>query len=499
MRTELIPRLLVIDDNSVDRMQIRRLLGKGYLVEEAETAKEGLKKARELTPECVLLDQRLPDAEGLELLQEIQAYPVVLLTGFGSTDMAIEALKRGACDFLSKEELTAQRLLSAIQGAIARRGLERRVQAAERLEVVGRLAGGVAHDFNNMLTVILGHVELALGKSTGAEKHLHTIQLAAERSAELTRRLLAFGRKLDLHPERLEVAPVVEEVAYLIRSAVGERIAVEFDTRQAGGGVACFDPGQLQQALVNLAFNARDAMTSGGLLTITVRALAGSGDPGSAIPRGDWVRIAVRDSGCGIPRELQSRVFEPFFTTKAEGVGTGLGLSGVHGFVHQSGGEILLTSEVGVGTEVSIYLPRIEAAPDPRADSDRKASTNAGSERVLIVEDEPLVRELMSEILSDAGFEVTAAEGRDQAVACAAAAPGSFHLVLSDVVLPGHSGPEVVAEVLQHSPQARVIYTSGYTASQLDAEGTSTADAFLSKPVSVRDLLRTVRSVLDQA
>lgn len=501
------PTVLVIDDSSVDREQVRRLLGRGFEVLEAETAAAGVLEAEQARPACVLLDHRLPDAEGLDVLAELNSFPVVLMTGHGSTEVAVEALKRGACDFLAKADLSAQLLQRAVTGAITRRDLERRLQSAERLEALGRLAGGVAHDFNNMLMAILGRVELALlNANPEVERHLETIRLAATRSTELTQRLLAFGRKLDLQAKELDVSKVVEEVASLVHSAVGEQIDVRFELEAGRGVVARFDPGLLQQALINLALNARDAMKPGDHLTISVGPLTPEDrSPPAPGHENEYVRIAVSDTGHGMPEEVRARAFEPFFTTKAEGVGSGLGLAGVHGFVHQSGGEIAIMSTAGKGTTVAIYLPRVEegsqvAANQPHAqglaEGLAEGIASLDRQRILVVEDEPLVRALLVEVLSRADYDVIEVSTTDEAIRCADEQPGSLGLVLSDVVLPSGNGPEAVTRILATQPQAKVIYISGYSADRCPKEAVQRAAAFLPKPVRPKALLSAVRSAL---
>jgi len=381
------------------------------------------------------------------------------------------------------------------------RETERQLRQAQKMDAIGRLTGGIAHDFNNILTVILGTIE-ALAEGVADRPKLaaiaQMIDQAAERGAELTQHLLAFARKQPLQPCTVDVNALIRDSEKLLKTAAGEPIKLHFAC-DAALPPALVDPSQLTTAILNLVINARDAMPGGGQVTIETRGVYFKGDdagPGTELPPGGYVMVAVTDTGVGMAPQVRERVFEPFFTTKGTGQGTGLGLSMVYGFVKQSGGKVEIYSEEGHGTVVRLYLPRADQAPD-QSDEDRADEAEGGNERILMVEDDPLVRNSLLERLTVLGYRVTATA--DAAEALTAIDKGdAFDLLMTDVILPGAmSGPDLAQAVAQRRPQMRVLYTSGFTENAILREGRLAPGVLLlAKPYRVGELARMVRLAL---
>jgi CheY-like chemotaxis protein len=370
------------------------------------------------------------------------------------------------------------------------------------MEAVGRLAGGIAHDFNNLLMVICGYTEVLLNQLT--ERHplrakAEAIQQASNRASTLTRQLLAFSRKQLLELKVIDVNAIVSDMERLLRPLIGEDI--ELSTQLAPDlGCTRADAGQLEQVIMNLVVNAKDAMPDGGKLCIRTASvtLDDSYRPeNTLIKNGPYVMISVSDSGHGMDRETQARIFEPFFTTKEQGKGTGLGLSTVYGIIKQSGGYVFVQSEPGTGTAFTIYLPRVEGTSDLRGETPASQSTAGGSETVLLVEDEDSVRQLVRETLQSRGYRVLEASNGNAALSLAASQSEQIHLVITDVVMPGLSGHELIQKLIPTRPTMKVLYLSGYAQdafpASLAAEGQK---AFLQKPFTLQSLAVKVREVL---
>jgi PAS domain S-box-containing protein len=382
-----------------------------------------------------------------------------------------------------------------------RRVLEDQFRQAQKMEAVGRLAGGVAHDFNNLLMVISGYAEVILA---GLDVHhpLHekgrAIQQAADRATTLTRQLLAFSRKQLLELKVVDVNAVVQDMERLLRPLIGEN--VEFDTQLSPEAAHTrADAGQLEQILMNLVVNAKDAMPNGGKLTMQTQNIVVDENHrrGQTFIRpGQYVMLSVSDTGMGMDKETQSRIFEPFFTTKEKGKGTGLGLSTVYGIVKQSGGYVLVQSEEGRGTKFHIYLPRVEGTAEKHAPQSTPAVLG-GSETVLLVEDEESVRQLVRDTLTAKGYRVVEAENGEAGLAAAAQHQGKIDLVITDVVMPGIGGRELIKQLAELRPETKVLYLSGYTEDAIISEGTIERDAaFLQKPFTLKSLSQKVREVL---
>jgi two-component system, cell cycle sensor histidine kinase and response regulator CckA len=374
-----------------------------------------------------------------------------------------------------------------------RRKLEERLREGQRMEALGRLAGGVAHDFNNLLTVILSSSDLIVSSQGRASDELTAIADSAKRAALLTRQLLAFGRRQVLLAESVDLNAAIEQSRPLLERLLHAEIKLEFN---AGRGLcyAAVDRSQLDQILINLIVNARDAMPNGGTVTIE----CGSDRSGAAPPDGNgWVWFRVSDTGEGIPADIRDRIFEPFFTTKRGERGTGLGLSTVHGIVTQSGGQIRIESALGAGTSFHVTLP---GAAEPAAAMVRRArpaQRPASIARVLVVDDDRPVRVVMRAILESGGHQVTAVESAADALRAIDGGSGRFDLLLTDVVMSGMNGPTLAASARQRQPGLRVLYTSGHAEELLDARGVlSSAKHFIAKPFVARELLLRVEQIL---
>ena len=394
--------------------------------------------------------------------------------------------------------------ITQIQDITTRRQLEEQFRQSQKMEAVGQLAGGVAHDFNNLLTVISGYSELALQRVTEGESpterdvrdELEEIRSAAARAASLTQQLLAFSRQQVVRPEVVDLNEIVAEIDKMLDRLIGEDIALVVTLDPALGPVLA-DAGQLEQVLLNLAVNGRDAMPDGGMLTIETATVeleqALDGEHGRIEP-GRYVRLAVTDSGAGMDAETRARIFEPFFTTKELGKGTGLGLSTVYGILEQSGGHVRIDSASGRGTSFEIYLPegdRAEAAEAPLAE----ASPPGGSETLLLVEDEDSVRHLAQRLLERSGYRVLSAANGSEALRLCGANGEHIDLMITDVVMPQMRGGELARRVAQIRPELPVLYMSGYTDGSIDSDINGSI-SFLQKPFALAELLGAVRTAL---
>jgi two-component system, cell cycle sensor histidine kinase and response regulator CckA len=402
-------------------------------------------------------------------------------------------------------------LLNLISGHVAmaiqrRRALdaliasEAQLRQAQKMEAIGRLAGGVAHDFNNVLTSILGYSELTLMKTTdgGLRDNIEQVIKAAQRAASLTRQLLAFSRKQVLQPRALNLNETIADMEKMVRRLIGEDVELTTHFQSNLGSVKA-DPNQIEQVLLNLAVNARDAMPEGGKITITTENvelddvyLRDHPD----VTAGPYVMLSVTDNGCGMSRDVQSRIFEPFYTTKEQGKGTGLGLATVYGIVKQSGGCIHVYSEEGRGTTFKVFLPRVDEVPET-TDEAVSQGTLAGQETVLLVEDDEAVRRIVRELLEREGYLVLEAAGAGSAMQMERDYGERIDVLLSDVIMPQISGDALARYLTGSRPDLKVLLMSGYTDDSIFRRGLDHSAAFLSKPFTAEKLLRTLRDVLD--
>jgi nitrogen-specific signal transduction histidine kinase/ActR/RegA family two-component response regulator len=390
-------------------------------------------------------------------------------------------------------------MVGTVLDVTERQRLEQQLRQAQKMEAVGRLAGGVAHDFNNLLTAILGSADLLLGRlplDHPERVEAEEIRKAAMWAADLTRQLLAFSRQQVLDPHVFDLSAVVANMDKMLRRLAPADITLR--TRLAPDlGAVRADPGQIEQVIMNLAVNACDAMPGGGTLTIeTANVELGTGH--APVHPGRYVVLTVSDTGMGMSATTQAHVFEPFFTTKERGKGTGLGLSTVYGIVKQSEGYVVLESEPGRGTTFRVYLPAVDAPVEAVAAGPARTESLRGEETVLVVEDQEPVRRLACKVLEREGYSVLAAADGPEALRVAAHHAGTIHILVTDVVMPGMSGREVEQRLAAERPEMRVLYLSGYADASIVRDGVLEPGlAFLQKPFTPETLARRVREVLN--
>lgn len=509
-------RLLLIEDTESDALLLLRELKRGGFeptFRRVETAEAFIAALQEESWDILISDYVLPHfsiTEALSILEERGLdLSMIVVSGKVGEDLAVETMKLGAHDYVLKSNLT--RLNPAIRRELHESSLrrERRQMAAQllqsqKLDSIGRLAGGIAHDFNNLLTGIIGYTVLAeesLSDDDPIREYLETVRKAGERAAALTNQLLAFARKQIITPKVISLNDLVVEIDKLLRRIIGEDI--EFITLLGAGlGRVKVDPGQFEQVLVNLAVNARDAMPKGGKLVIETHNVLLDADYALVYPNvapGDYVMMSVSDTGIGMDETIQEHIFEPFFTTKEKDKGTGLGLATCHGIVNQNGGHIWLYSEPGKGTTFKIYLPLVQLEKETHTPQQAIVSPS-GTETILIVEDEPMVRRLAVTALRKQGYNVLEAETGGAALHVAVAYPGKIDLLVTDVVMPQMSGKQVLESLQQVRPGIKALFVSGYTDNAVIHHSViDVGVAFLQKPFTPGVLARKVREVLDAA
>ncbi len=541
--------VLIVDDDPANRdILARRLSRLGCRVVLAEDGAQALEQLETWDFDLVLLDIMMPCVTGFDVLERrrqdprLLDIPVIVVTALDDMDSVVRGIELGAEDYLPKpfnlvllrarigaclekkwlrdQEKRQTYTIQAQSNALAEwnRTLERRVaeqleilkeseerlRQAQKLEAIGRLAGGIAHDFNNLLTSTIGFSELVasrLPQGSPLLPYLNEIANAGRRASNLTRQLLAFSRKQVLQPEVLDLNSVVNEVAMLLQRVIGEDVELVIRTVP---GMCCLraDRGQIDQVILNLAVNARDAMPGGGRLTIetaTVDAATavelGAGIPGRA---GPLVMLAVSDTGLGMDPETKARIFEPFFTTKEPERGTGLGLATVHGIVKQSGGDIVVESEPGAGSIFRVFLPRVDEPVVTPPPPPMTESVQGGSETVLLVEDQPSVRTLARVALESLGYTVLEAAGPGDALALSQEYPRPIHVMVTDVVMAGMSGRELARRVTRQRPNLRILFVSGYGDEEAKRRGVERSGAtLLRKPFTPNSLTAKLREVLD--
>ena len=508
-----VVRILLVDDDPQARVLIEMALADAafeHPIEVATTVHAGLKRIKADEHDVYLIDQRLPDGTGLSLIHDAKLQgvhkPFILLTGHGSGALDEEASREGAADYVEKHMVTAHLERSIRYGLrtwqAARQLLDRdeQLRQAQKMEAIGRLAGGVAHDFNNLLTAIIGYAETIAERDeldALTRRDVGHIRKAADRAAALTRQLLAFSRKQFLHPTILDLNETASGMLQMLPRVIGDHIET---TVLLAGDLARVkaDASQMEQVLVNLVLNARDAMPGGGHLTIetsnvwlTEQRLRGEN---LTLPAGQYVMLVVADTGTGMDAATRAQAFEPFFTTKPKGKGTGLGLATVYGIVQQSGGGLSVDSAPGRGTTMRVYLPATTAASSAAPAEPPPIRDSAGTETILLVEDNDAVRDLTARALRRRGYRVHEARDAQEALDWAANATVPLHLLLTDVMMPGASGPNLASRLLQRNPRLRVLYMSGYSDDPAAVHGDL---PLLQKPFTPAALAERVRATLD--
>jgi two-component system cell cycle sensor histidine kinase/response regulator CckA len=463
--------------------------------------------------DLILSDYTLPHFDGMSALEIARSghpdVPVIFVSGTLGEERAVEALKSGATDYILKGSLArlapaVHRAMQEVEERAERRRLEARIIEGQKMEVIGQLAGGVAHDFNNILAVIIGYSDLSmesLAPDDAIRGHLEAIRSSAQSAAGLTRQLLIFSRKQTVHAVILDLNEVVEDLDKMLRRLIDENIEMTIVPGKKIGHVKA-DSGYVGQVVMNLVVNARDAMPNGGKLTIATENAALDGNytrTHAGVVAGDYVMLSVCDTGTGMTKEVQARMFEAFFTTKPKGQGTGLGLATCQTIVQQSGGHIGFLSELGKGTTFKIYFPRVEQPKEVAAKTTLAGPLPRGTETLLVVEDEPSVRRVACRVLEAQGYKVLSASNGQDALHAARDHEGApIRLVVTDVIMPLMGG-KVMAEWLKTTnPDLKILFTSGYTEDAITQHGVfAPGVAFLPKPYTPATLARKVREMVD--
>ena len=520
--------ILLVEDSPVDAKLIMKELSKlgAVAFERVETAPAMHAALDRQSWNLIVSDWSMPQFSALGALAVVRErkldVPFIIASGTIGEETAVQGMRAGAHDYVLKHRLV--RLTAAVErelgdhdqrarrraaeegrsrAELALRQSEEQLRQAQKMDAIGRLAGGVAHDFNNILSVILSYGELILDEPdlrASVRADVEEIRTAAQRAAGLTRQLLLFSRQQVVSTKVLDVDEVLVEMDKMLQRILGEDVELVSLTNPRKGRVSV-DPSHLEQVIMNLVVNARDAMPLGGKLTIeTANVVLDSEYAFSHLPTkpGSYVMLAVSDTGCGMDRTTQSRIFEPFFTTKEVGKGTGLGLSTVFGIVQQSGGNVWVYSELGHGTTFKVYFPLVSAEPDLlRATVPPR--TLRGTELVLLVEDEDQVRVIVRSVLERQGYRVLAARDGAEALAIADAHEGKIDLLLTDVVMPNMSGPELARLIAVSRPETKVVCMSGYTDDSIVRHGILASGVdFLQKPLTPVALAGKIREVLDR-
>jgi signal transduction histidine kinase len=510
--------ILLIDDDPQAYALIEMALIDAHFerkIEVVATAAAGLARIKADHHDIYLVDQRLPDGTGLDVIRAAKHLgtdkPFILMTGYGSGALDEAALREGAADYVEKH-LVGAHLERSIRYALrnwqSRRTLrdrEEQLRQSQKMEAIGRLAGGVAHDFNNLLTAIIGYTDMIAERTDldpATAREVREIRLAADRGAALTRQLLAFSRKQFLNPTVLNVNESVAGLLHMLPRLIGDHI--QTDARLAAGlGFVKADASQIEQVIVNLVLNARDAMPTGGHVTIETANIELTEDrlaaEGLGIEPGPYVMLTITDTGVGMDETTRAHAFEPFFTTKATGKGTGLGLATVYGIIDQSGGGIAMDTAPGRGTSIRIYLPVTDAAPAPERRPHMAPNATEGTETLLLVEDNDAIREISAQALRRRGYTVFEARNAEEAIDWTSKAATRADMLITDVVMPGMSGPNLAARLMQQSPNLRVLYMSGYTDDATEVHGAFWGGVpLLQKPFTPSQLAERVRVALDQ-
>lgn len=463
--------------------------------------------------DLVLSDFSLPTFDGFSAAEMVQTkwpgIPIILVSGARGEELAVDSIKSGATDYVLKDRLVrlgpaVRRAMREVDERVERQRLAAQFIEAQKMEAIGHLTGGVAHDFNNVLAVIMGYSSMLVSElppDSPLRRYAVEIQLASERAVGLTRQLLIVSRKHAVNPVVLVINDVVNDLTSLLRRLVDEQVDLTITTKPDAGCVKA-DAGYIGQILMNLVVNARDAMPDGGTISIeTGNASIDDDNPivsKGAVP-GDYVTITVGDTGTGMTEEVLSHLFEAFFTTKPAGKGTGLGLTTCQTIVQQSGGFIDVHSQLGEGTTFRVYLPQVGQAGSVAAVPAHAEAAPRGQETVLVVEDEPSVRRLAYEVLTSHGYEVlTAKNGRDALRVAGDHRGSQMCLVVADVVMPGMDGHVMAGLLRAANPSLKLLFTSGYTELTIAYEDLDEAGAaFLRKPYTAVALARKVRELLD--
>jgi len=508
-------KVLIVEDSQDDAdLVLRELRRAGFAAvwKRVETEAEYLAEIGK-SPDVILSDFSMPQFDGLRavrLLRDLgMETPFILISGTVGEDIAVEAIKQGVTDYLLKDRIArlgtaVQRALKGVEELTERRRLRAQFIEAQKMEVIGQLAAGVAHDFNNILAIIMGYSELILSTMSPDHqlcKYIEEIRHASERAVDLTRQLLVFSRKEAVRPVVVDLEAAVQDMSKMIGRLIGENIEISIQSMETAGCIRA-DPGQIVQLLMNLVVNARDAMPNGGRLSVETGGIAWrageSGLPAGAGP-GEYVFVGVSDTGVGMTGEVKARLFEPFFTTKAAGKGTGLGLAICQAIVQQSGGLITVDSTQGKGSEFRAYFPKVDGPVESIANPVCGARQSNGTETLLVVEDDHSVRDLACTALEAKGYRVFSAPNGQEALRWAGENTWlPVRLVIADVIMPLMGG-KIMSEALKTVyPGLKIIFTSGHTDEALVPHGVlDKGIVFMPKPYTPATLTGKVRELLD--
>lgn len=507
---------LLVDDNPHDRaLAIRELLKEFPKAEFTEVSRQQeLDTALKATYDVVITDYQLRWTDGIVVLETVRSkspdVPVIMFTATGSEEVAVRAMKLGLTDYVLKSTHYFVRLPVAVRSALKvmeerrlRKQAEHQFAQSQKMEAVGQLAGGVAHDINNVLSAIIGYSELLLMNAPVGDpqiKYLEEIKAAGLRAREITQQLLVFSRKQLLQLRTLDLDRQIDHMTSMLRRLIGEDI--DLSVKHEGGAKPIrADATQIQQMLLNLVVNARDAMPRGGRLNILTQIVPLAQVPEALRPQTDRrevVMLVVRDSGTGISSEVLPRIFEPFFTTKESLKGTGLGLSMVHGSVMQHGGTIDVQSTPGEGTVFALYFPLVEGEEEIPSAPPPPEERPAGSETVLLVEDDEAVRSMVSRVLTLHGYSVLEAGTPEYVFQLSEIDRASLDLLITDVIMPGMNGKELYQELVRFQPDLKVLYMSGYPQDVISNRGELEEGVhFIQKPFSLSSFLERVRASLE--
>jgi signal transduction histidine kinase len=508
--------ILLIDDDPQAQALIEMALIDAHFerkIEVVTTAAAGLERIKADHHDIYLVDQRLPDGTGLDVIRAAKDLgtdkPFILMTGYGSGALDEAALREGAADYVEKHlvgahlERSIRYALRNWQASRALQDREEQLRQSQKMEAIGRLAGGVAHDFNNLLTAVIGYTDMIAERADldpATAREVGEIRLAADRGAALTRQLLAFSRKQLLNPTVLNVNDSVAGLLHMLPRLIGDHIHT--DARLAAGlGFVKADASQLEQVIVNLVLNARDAMPTGGYVTIETANIELTEDrlsaEGLVLEPGPYVMLSITDTGVGMDETTRAHAFEPFFTTKEKGKGTGLGLATVYAIIDQSGGGIAMDTAPERGTSIRIYLPVTDAPASIERPRATRGATE-GTETLLLVEDNDAIREISAQALRRRGYTVFEARNGEEAIDWASKSVVLADMLITDVVMPGMSGPNLAARLTQQMPNLHVLYMSGYTDDATEVHGAFWGGVpLLQKPFTPSQLAESVRMALD--
>lgn len=514
-------RVLIVEDSEDDVITLVRQLGNGGYqphYKQVDTPGQMREALDEETWDIIISDYNMPTFSApaaLKILQKTDLdLPFIILSGVIGEDEAVASMKAGAHDYIMKGNVA--RLIPAIERELKdaerrreNRLLEEQFLQAQKMESIGRLAGGVAHDFNNLLTSIMGHAQLGSMELPTEEEtlreHFDGIQKAADSASNLTRQLLAFSRRQIIEPKTINLNELIENVNKMLHRLIGEHIEL-LTISQPDLNLVRVDPGQLEQVIVNLVVNAKDAIPQGGQIIIKTRNSileAQQANKYDNLTPGEYVILSVSDNGTGMTEEIQSRIFEPFFTTKDEDKGTGLGLATCYGIAKQSNGYIGVESQLGKGTTFNVYLPKTEESDKNQPGelhNNGGLRMASGNETILLAEDETVVRTFIATMLQDQGYNIIeAANGKEAIQLATEYTPENIHLLLSDIMMPQMNGIDLANQFKTSHPKTKVLLTSGYPDELITQETLTNQNyEFIQKPFLPAKLTNKVREILDR-